>query len=866
MSQAMRYTGILVFATAILAAGSGMVVAPTSFSAPPAAAQEEFAVPIPPAAQQVPPARVGRVSVVAGTLAFFGPGDADWSVAQVNLPVAEGGWFATNPQSQAQLRIGPDAIDLAPDSQIDFAALRENVMQIAITRGRLYAHLRQRPLPSGTNEIDLPRGSVWLSMPGVYAIDSGDADQPTRITVFEGRARFVGGGIDRTITAGSRLVISGSDSLLAEVEPARDDEFVRWCRAQEPRERKVAAARVSAAMTGVEELSEHGSWTTVSRYGAVWFPRSVSADWAPYRTGRWIWIEPWGWNWVDDQPWGFAPFHYGRWARIDQRWGWIPGRYVPQPVYAPALVAFILPPAIETAVPVGVADAGPPVGWFPLAPDEVYWPSYTRDPTYIRNVNITNVRVTKITNITNVIANRPDAAPPPQVVEQHFVNQSAATVVPARAVATSAAVAAAAVTVPAAVLHKARVAVMPPQAVATPVVTSAPKAAAAPTATHTPHSPASVAAATPAHPPAKPEFSRLAPAPRVAPVVTAARPTAATAPSQSQNEARPPPAQTPPSAAHAVMPPAQTPGAQANQPAAPGPAQPPASPATASHAVPPGMPTPDSTASHAPPAPNFSRLAPPKPNGQGPVTTPERHAPAAANASPEKLPAKEATVRATTPAPTAARPANPPNFSHMPPAHQMPAEARQQANPAAPPASAAHAPVTPTQPGPGQHLPNAATAMPHAPSISNTAPGQHTGQEQAKERAATEAARQRADAGAASREHAAQQAEQKEKAASDAAARQRAAAEQEAKQQTAQHAQQRAAAQAAAQQKAAQEARQRTAAAHAAAAQQQAAAQEQAKQRAAHEAQQRTAAQAAARQQSAHRTNCGHPGEPACPK
>ena len=158
--------------------------------------------------------------MVSGTLAFFGPGDADWSTAQVNLPVAEGGWFATDPRSQAQLRIGPDAIDLAPDSEINVANLREGFMQIAIARGRLYAHLRQRPQQSATNEIDLPRGGVWLSVPGVYDIDSGDPDQPARITVFEGSARFVGGGIDRTITAGSRLVVSGSDSISAAIEPA----------------------------------------------------------------------------------------------------------------------------------------------------------------------------------------------------------------------------------------------------------------------------------------------------------------------------------------------------------------------------------------------------------------------------------------------------------------------------------------------------------------------------------------------------------------------------------------------------------------------------------------------------------------------
>ena len=36
---------------------------------------------VPAFAQEEPPARVGRVSLVSGTLAFYGPGDTDWSAA-----------------------------------------------------------------------------------------------------------------------------------------------------------------------------------------------------------------------------------------------------------------------------------------------------------------------------------------------------------------------------------------------------------------------------------------------------------------------------------------------------------------------------------------------------------------------------------------------------------------------------------------------------------------------------------------------------------------------------------------------------------------------------------------------------------------
>jgi hypothetical protein len=112
--------------------------------------------------------------------------------------------------------------------------------------------------------------------------------------------------------------------------------------------------------------------------------------WAPYRYGRWVWVEPWGWTWVDDAPWGFAPFHYGRWAYWDGGWVWVPGRRVARPVYAPALVVFV-----------GGRGRNFGVAWFPLGPEEPYVPAYHVSNRYFRNVNVTNVNVTNI-NVTNV--------------------------------------------------------------------------------------------------------------------------------------------------------------------------------------------------------------------------------------------------------------------------------------------------------------------------------------------------------------------------------------------------------------------------------------------------------------------------------
>jgi hypothetical protein len=137
-------------------------------------------------------------------------------------------------------------------------------------------------------------------------------------------------------------------------------------------------------MTGWEDLERDGRWDTHPDYGPVWMPTTVVSNWAPYRYGHWAWVRPWGWTWVDDAPWGFAPFHYGRWVMVGGHWCWAPGRYVSRPVYAPALVAWIGGPHASVNVRVG----GPPhVGWVPLAPREAYYPHYRAGGGYWKAVN-----------------------------------------------------------------------------------------------------------------------------------------------------------------------------------------------------------------------------------------------------------------------------------------------------------------------------------------------------------------------------------------------------------------------------------------------------------------------------------------------
>jgi len=415
----------------------------SSQDAPPQAAPPQAAPSREAPSQPAPPALVGRVSFVSGQLAFHMAGETQWSAAKVNYPVAAGASFWTAPQSRAEFRIGPQTLALSGNTAVEIVQLDHQVMRLAVTQGRINLHLRE--LGDGNSaEVEVPRGAVKLLQPGIYDIDAGSQDHPARIAVFEGSARFVGGSLDVAVKAGDVAVIGGTDTLTASLERAAPDKFAEWCRARDYDQRRLAAAprRVSPRMTGYEALDAHGTWRSVAQYGEVWVPNAVPPRWAPYRYGHWAWVQPWGWTWVDAEPWGFAPSHYGRWAYVEDLWAWVPGPLLPQPVYAPALVAFIDDPAVVLASRV----RAPLVGWVPLGPGEPYWPGYTSDAAHIRALNA---------GITGDVAALDRAA-------LALANRGAATVVPQRAFAKAERISRAALRVSERGLRQAKAAAAPP--------------------------------------------------------------------------------------------------------------------------------------------------------------------------------------------------------------------------------------------------------------------------------------------------------------------------------------------------------------------------------------------------------------------
>jgi hypothetical protein len=347
-----------------------------------------------------PPARVARLGELRGTVSIEPAGVNDWSAASRNYPVATGDRVYTDRDGRTELQIGQTVARMWHDTDLTVTNLADNIIQLGLAQGTL--RLRTYALdPQEQVEIDTPNGALTISQPGDIRVDAYGGDGGTVVTVNSGEVELTGPSLSERVRSGQSLRLLGTNPIeLADLEMPALDEFDSWSIDRDRHILRSNSARyVSRETSGYDDLDEYGDWAPQSDYGPVWYPRSVPADWVPYRYGHWVWTGPWGWTWVEDEPWGYAPFHYGRWARIDDRWGWIPGPVAVRPIWSPALVAFVGGPRFGVGISVG-GGAGVSA-WFPLGPGEPYTPWYHCSPRYVNQVNITNIRVTRIVNVQN---------------------------------------------------------------------------------------------------------------------------------------------------------------------------------------------------------------------------------------------------------------------------------------------------------------------------------------------------------------------------------------------------------------------------------------------------------------------------------
>ncbi|KTD22929.1 DUF6600 domain-containing protein [Legionella londiniensis] len=342
---------------------------------------------------------VARLSYTTGKISFLPAGEKKWVKAILNRPISRGDRVWTARQARLELQLSNAVIRTDSLTSLKVLNLTNKITQVKLTQGSIVIKV-QRIKPQHIYELSTPNLAFTFKKPGYYRVDVDKTRNATVITVRRGEGIAYGEKTSFRIRAGLSCRFTGKNLQNRQCPklPALDN-FDRWCMSRDKLLEHVSAKYVSSEVIGYAELEKHGQWKTIKQYGTVWIPRTVQKKWAPYRSGQWIWVSGWGWTWVDEQPWGFAPFHYGRWLYIEQQWAWVPGPLEVEPIYAPALVAFI--GGTKFKLQVGSQTNG--IAWFPLAPGEVYIPPYQVSQNYFIQVNISNtiINQTYVTNIYN---------------------------------------------------------------------------------------------------------------------------------------------------------------------------------------------------------------------------------------------------------------------------------------------------------------------------------------------------------------------------------------------------------------------------------------------------------------------------------
>lgn len=303
-------------------------------------------------------ARVARFSFVNGDVRIKRTGSEEWENATLNLPVVEGDEISTALGSRAELQFDSRThLRLDGDSYLRISRLKDEGIAVSLPAGRMSVRVYEFDKDKSYFEVDAPNTTIAFQRSGMYRLDAGrEGSGEIRVTALDsGEARVYSDSSGFTLKNGrsSRIFITGSNAGEWETGDASKfaDEFDTWALS---RDKEILEDLRTAAnnnyydddIYGAEELNDNGEWIHTRKYGHVWRPyknvTSRYADWSPYRYGHWRWVPPYGWTWVNDEPWGWATYHHGRWIWLDGGWSWSPYSYYRyrRNWWSPALVVF----------------------------------------------------------------------------------------------------------------------------------------------------------------------------------------------------------------------------------------------------------------------------------------------------------------------------------------------------------------------------------------------------------------------------------------------------------------------------------------------------------------------------------------------
>jgi ferric-dicitrate binding protein FerR (iron transport regulator) len=290
---------------------------------------------------------------------------------QINLPLSEGDQLVTRAAGRAEVELADgNRVQIAGESGVRFDALageqgsgaEESALtllegSIAVETGTFAGNRAFR--------VDTPDASVYVTS-GAQARINLDPHRGTTVIARRGTFDVQTRSGSIPVEAGQYVIVQGDDQPEVARGTFSRDRFDVWV-AQRSQTMLQAHNSASARYLNDEAYDEdvavmdhYGSWDYSPTYETnVWRP-DVSSDWSPYSDGYWDYT-PAGATWVDNEPWGWFPHHYGNWF-FDAGFGsWC---WSPASIYSPGWVYW--------------GFSGGYTGWCPIGYYSYYapWGSY----------------------------------------------------------------------------------------------------------------------------------------------------------------------------------------------------------------------------------------------------------------------------------------------------------------------------------------------------------------------------------------------------------------------------------------------------------------------------------------------------------
>ena len=288
--------------------------------------------------------RVARISFIRGDVQIRRLDNTDWERAVLNLPIVEGDEIVTDGTSRVEIQFNVYThLRVSENTQLKIVTLKDEGIAISVPLGSVSVRATEFDVATSYFEVDAPKTTVSIQKTGAYRVDSGAADS---LEIFvaateggEARVYSTDGGFTVRDGRRARIFIGGTQLGEWAMADASEfiDEFDKWSYERD----QVIAARLKGSyydryydrdIYAADDLNDYGDWVHTQSYGYVWRPYRASTspypNWSPYRYGHWRWVPSFGWTWVNDEPWGWATYHHGRWVWHNSAWYWSPyGQY-----------------------------------------------------------------------------------------------------------------------------------------------------------------------------------------------------------------------------------------------------------------------------------------------------------------------------------------------------------------------------------------------------------------------------------------------------------------------------------------------------------------------------------------------------------